>query len=120
VPLNLDVRRALNAYLAVRPQTVDTHFFVGQQGTGLTPRSVEKLVGKYARLAGLQDVTPHTLRHTFGKHALDAGADLVTVSRLLGHQRLETTAIYTTPSAADLEQAVSRLEADALATPRKG
>jgi integrase/recombinase XerD len=120
VPLNLDVRRALTNYLVVRPHTVDTHLFVGQQGTGLTPRSVEKLVAKYARLAGLQDVTPHTLRHTFGKHALDAGADLVTVSRLLGHQRLETTAIYTTPSAADLESAVSRLEADALATPRQG
>jgi site-specific recombinase XerD len=47
-------------------------------------------------------------------HALDAGVDLVTVSRLLGHQRLETTAIYTTPSAADLATAVAKLEADAI------
>jgi site-specific recombinase XerD len=78
----------------------------------LTIRAVEKLVEKYARLAGLSDVSPHTLRHTFGKHALDAGVDLVTVSRLLGHERLETTAIYTTPSATDLEHAVARLEAD--------
>jgi site-specific recombinase XerD len=55
---------------------------------------------------------PSTLRHTFGKSALDAGVDLVTVSRLIGHERLETTAIYTVPSAAGLEKAVERLEAD--------
>ena len=70
------------------------------------------IVRKYAYQAGLQDVTPHTLRHSFGKHALDAGVDLVTVATLLGHQRLETTAIYTTPSGRDLEKAVSKLERD--------
>jgi integrase/recombinase XerC len=43
---------------------------------------------------------------------LDAGADLVTVSRRLGHERLETTAIYTQPTAQDLEAAVARLERD--------
>jgi integrase/recombinase XerD len=71
---------------------------------------VEKTVLKYAQHADLEDVTPHTLRHTFGKSALDAGVDLVTVSRLMGHERLETTAIYTTPSEQDPEQAVVRLE----------
>jgi integrase/recombinase XerC len=114
VPLNLDARRAIAAYREVRSHVVDTHLFVGQRGTGLTPRAVEKLVEKYARLAGIPDVSPHVLRHTFGKHALDAGVDLVTVSRLLGHERLETTAVYTTPSAADLATAVAKLEADAL------
>jgi integrase len=59
-----------------------------------------------ARLAGLEAVTPHTLRHSFGKHALDAGADRVSVSAPLGHQRLETTAIHTTPSQRDLERVV--------------
>ena len=101
-----------DAYREVRPKVVDDHLFVGQRGTGLTPRAVEKLVEKYARLAGLPDVSPHVLRHTFGKHALDAGVDLVTVSRLLGHERLETTAIYTTPSAGDLATAVAKLETD--------
>jgi integrase/recombinase XerC len=114
VPLNLDARRAIAAYVEVRPKVVDDHLVVGQRGTGLTVRAVEKLVEKYARLAGLPDVSPHVLRHTFGKHALEAGVDLVTVSRLLGHERLETTAIYTTPSAADLEIAVAKLEADAV------
>jgi site-specific recombinase XerD len=60
----------------------------------------------------LPGAVPHTLRHSFGKHALDAGADLVSVSALLGHQRLETTAIYTTPSQRDLEKVVEKLEQD--------
>ena len=62
--------------------------------------------------AGLDAVTPHTLRHSFGKQALDAGVDLVAVSTLLGHQRLEITAIYTTPGQVDLERAATKLERD--------
>ncbi len=57
-------------------------------------------------------VTPSSLRHSFAKHILDAGEDLATVQRPLGHERLETTAIYTQPRACDLEQAVRRLEAE--------
>ncbi len=52
----------------------------------------------------------HTLGHSFGKHALDSGADLVSVAALLGHQRLEATATYTTPSQRDLEKVVEKLE----------
>ena len=112
LPLNVDARRAIAAYLQVRPTVSADHLFIGQRGQGISSRAVELLVTKYGRLAGLEDVTPHTLRHSFGKHALDAGADLVSVAALLGHQRLETTAIYTTPSQRDLEKAVERLEQD--------
>jgi integrase/recombinase XerC len=94
------------------PTTSDGHLFIGQRGQGVSPRAVELLVTKYARLANLEGVTPHTLRHSFGKHALDAGADLVSVSALLGHERLETTAVYTTPSQRDLEKVVEKLERD--------
>ena len=112
LPLNSDARKAITAYREVRPTVSDDHLFIGQRGQGISSRAVELLVDKYARLAGLEDVTPHTLRHSFGKHALDAGADLVSVSALLGHQRLETTAIYTTPSQRDLERVVEKLEQD--------
>src|SRR5215211_2994981 len=110
LPLNVDARQAITAYLKVRPIVSADQLFIGQRGQGVSSRAVELLVTKYGRLAGLEGVTPHTLRHSFGKHALDAGADLVSVSALLGHQRLETTAIYTTPSQRDLEKVVEKLE----------
>jgi len=112
LPLNVEVRRALSDYVKVRRETSSNLLFVGQRGTGLKPRAVELLVAKYARLANLEDVSPHTLRHCFGKHLVDEGVNLVTVQRLLGHERLETVAIYTTPSQRDLERAVDRLSAD--------
>jgi integrase/recombinase XerC len=89
-----------------------TALVLGNRGAPLGPQGVEDLVTKYAKLAGLQDVTPHTLRHTFAKLLLDSGVDLVTLAKLLGHERIETTAIYTTPSQQDLEQAVDRLSVE--------
>src|SRR2546423_2047158 len=113
VPLNRDVREALEAYLKVRPESADDYLFIGQRGEPLQTDGVQLIVRKLARRAGLEKVTPHVLRHSFAKHVLDAGEDLATVSRLLGHERLETTAIYTEPTAADLEEAVARLEREA-------
>jgi site-specific recombinase XerD len=74
--------------------------------------AVEPPITEYARLAGLEGVTLHPLRYGFGQCALDAGADLVSVSELLGRQRRETTAIYPTASRRDLERAVEKLEQD--------
>jgi integrase/recombinase XerD len=116
VPLNADARKAVSDYLAVRPKSTSDRLLLGRRSESLSARAVEKTVLKYAQQARLEDVSPHTLRHTFGKSTLDAGVDLVTVSRLMGHERLETTAIYTTPSAQDLEQAVAKLEQDSLDT----
>jgi site-specific recombinase XerD len=110
VPLNADVRRALALYLAVRPRVTDDHLFLSQKGGGVQSQAVQRIVEKYAHQAGLEAVTPHTLRHSFGKQLLDSGVDLVTVSTLLGHERLETTAIYTQPGPRDLERAVQKLE----------
>jgi site-specific recombinase XerD len=113
VPLNHDVREALEAYMKVRPEALDDHLFLGQRGEPLQTDGVQLIVRKLARRAGLEKVTPHVLRHSFAKHVLDAGEDLATVSRLLGHERLETTAIYTEPTARDLEEAVAKLEREA-------
>jgi integrase/recombinase XerD len=112
VPLNHEVRQALAAWLALRAERSDRadfeEIFLGQRGP-LAAHGVEVLVAKYADRAGLPALRPHALRHSFAKHLLDAGEDLVTVQVLLGHSNLNTTARYTRPGARDLEEAVARL-----------
>jgi integrase/recombinase XerC len=75
---------------------------------------VQYLVAKYAYQARLQDVTPHTLRHTFGKNLVDAGVSLEQVAALLGHESLDTVLIYTKPSHGDLEKAVRKAAGEIL------
>lgn len=63
---------------------------------GLTPRSVQRIVKKYAGLAGIMHkVTPHTFRHSFATDLLQNGADIRSVQTLLGHASITTTQIYT-------------------------
>ena len=70
--------------------------FLNNRGRRLTERMVQKILSKYARLAGINKrVYPHLLRHTFATHLLDGGADLRVVQELLGHANLATTQIYT-------------------------
>jgi integrase/recombinase XerD len=60
----------------------------------LTRDLVRNLVWKYADIAGLSDVSPHTLRHRFATHLLQGGADSRSVQLLLGHSDISTTQIY--------------------------
>jgi len=109
VPLNADARRALEEYLAVRPQTGTPAFFVGQRGHGLTPSAIWRVVKQYGQRAGLE-ISPHTLRHTFGTRLVRGKAvDLVTVAAMMGHESLDTTALYTRPSEEDMAEAVEKL-----------
>ncbi|MCF7836067.1 MAG: tyrosine-type recombinase/integrase [Candidatus Marinimicrobia bacterium] len=86
---------ALKNYLEKRADMEDA-LFVNSKGGRLTPRSVERLVAKYAIKAGIsKKVTPHIIRHCFATDLLEAGADLRSVQSLLGHSSITTTQIYT-------------------------
>ncbi len=94
---------ALRAYFQQgRPKLFGTKIrmtnalFVNRYGGRLTERRVQRLLEKYASLAGIDKrVYPHMLRHTFATHLLDGGADLRVVQELLGHANLSSTQIYT-------------------------
>lgn len=74
----------------------NTALFVNRRGKRLTERSIENIIRKHAKRAGIKKkVTPHTLRHTFATHLLQNNANIVVIQRLLGHASLATTQIYT-------------------------
>ncbi len=93
--------KALSAYLSLgRPKLLgkkrSSAFFLNRYGERLVQRRVQKILEKYANIAGIDKrVHPHRLRHTFATHLLDGGADLRVVQELLGHDNLSSTQIYT-------------------------
>jgi integrase/recombinase XerC len=102
VPFGGSARDALTQYLPWRQQLLATlkkstpALLVNQRGGRLTTRSVGRIVKRIAVAKGLSpDVHPHTLRHAFGTHMLEEGADLRAIQELLGHERLATTQRYT-------------------------
>ncbi len=105
VPLGGAARRALEEYLVqTRPELLRraagrseaAALFLNSRGGRLGRQGCWKVLKHHARAAGLDRVvSPHTLRHSFATHMLDAGADIRVVQELLGHSSLATTQVYT-------------------------
>lgn len=111
VPLNQSARSALLAMGYHRHAGQRSSIFAGQRGP-LTPRGVQNLLSKYVTAAGLEEVSPHTLRHTFCKSLVDAGVGLEKIAALAGHESLETTRRYCEPSLKDLQRVVELIGED--------
>jgi site-specific recombinase XerD len=105
---------ALGAYLRKgRPHLArdprEAALFLSRDGRRLRPISIQFLVGWHAARAGIRGkVSPHVLRHSCATHLLQGGADVRHIQELLGHERLETTSVYTRVAVKDLRIALAR------------
>ncbi|MCJ7545900.1 MAG: tyrosine recombinase XerC [Deltaproteobacteria bacterium] len=115
VPIGSKAVEALRVYLARRGELMEQgksapqYLFLNHRGGRLSARSVGRMITKYRLQGGIvKETTPHTFRHSFATHLLDAGADLRGIQELLGHASLSTTQKYTHVSSAKLMEVYDR------------
>lgn len=92
----------------LRPTHPTDRMFLSHRGRSIDRIVVWQIVTRHARAAGMKDVHPHTLRHSFATHLLAGGADLRVVQELLGHANLRTTQIYTHVDPSQLREVVDK------------
>ena len=101
--LSTQAKESLQAYLKARKDMSEGLFVRHDRARGkietdekLTPRSIQRLIQKYSRIAGItKKVSPHTMRHSFATDLLASGADIRSVQAMLGHASITTTQVYT-------------------------
>ena len=101
VPLGDIAIEVLDKYINIyRDSLLKGYFtdklFISSYGKGITRQGFFKILKSEAKKAGItKEFSPHTLRHSFATHLLEYGADLSSISELLGHENIKTTQIYT-------------------------
>jgi len=114
VPIGRPALRALQRYIdelrpdLEKPESSGSRVFLSRTGQPITRVVVWQVVKRHANRAGLKDVHPHTLRHSFATHLLAGGADLRVVQELLGHSNIKTTQVYTHVDRSRLKEVVAR------------
>lgn len=113
VPIGRPALRAAQRYIdELRPDlekpASGSKVFLSRTGQPITRVVVWQVVKRHAKRAGLKDVHPHTLRHSFATHLLAGGADLRVVQELLGHSNIQTTQVYTHVDKGRLKDVVAR------------
>jgi len=115
VPVHEQAREPLNEYLKERkffdPAGRESEpLFTTRMGAAMTPYAIWYTVKKYAALAGVEGVSPHSFRHTVATRLVrNPKVDMVTAAAFLGHARLDTTARYAQPNEDDLERAAEEM-----------
>jgi integrase/recombinase XerD len=112
IPIGRPAVSAMKRYLTeLRPDLVKTptdYVFLSRTGQPITRVVVWQIVKRHSEKAGLDDVHPHTLRHSFATHLLAGGADLRVVQELLGHSNIATTEVYTHVDRSRLKEVLAR------------
>jgi integrase/recombinase XerD len=108
------LRKELSEYMASRPDdhlTPGRPFFVGKSGQAVSTAQIRRWVRRLGELSGIKRrLTPHMLRHTAATMLVEAGTDIRLVQRLLGHQSIVTTQVYTYVSDLALRSALARAD----------
>jgi len=108
VPLNASARKALQEYLLARNSACEK-LFVGQRGP-LRRESIDKILKKYCRIAGIENISAHVLRHTFCTRLMSENVPIPIISKLAGHSSLQMTMdFYVRVSRSDKAAAVEKL-----------
>jgi integrase/recombinase XerD len=111
VPVGTSAIEWLKSYLAIRRQKENVeidNLFVTALGRPINRQIIYLFIKEYAAKCGLEDVSPHTLRHSFATHLIQNSADIRSVQQMLGHADISTTQIYTHMTDAHLRQSYER------------
>jgi len=114
IPIIESVKLAIQDYIdhdrrfQIKSNKSKGYLFLSRSGRPLYRHDLWRIVKKYARFAGLKDVSPHTLRHCFATHLFMNGAELLMIQKALGHSSISTTQIYTHVNIEQLKKTIKK------------